>query len=186
MAWSTPDSSVFSDPQDCRTIAIPGGLWFFVQGAVEELTKTYNWQEEGTATPEETTQFFMGVLDQFTQSECVQQMQFVTTNFIQIINESYTQSGNVFPIVRTMLPLAAENSVALLAFVKSKHNVANANIQLNQKSGNAMQLLSFATANVDNRVTTIIPMDLDGAEIRSLSANGTLVELTVNVIGWWG
>lgn len=69
-AWLTPDSSLFSNPLDCRTLTIPGDLWLYVQGALEELAKDYNWEEFGDATPEETAQFFMEVMDNFSTSEC--------------------------------------------------------------------------------------------------------------------
>ena len=183
-AWLTPDSSLFSNPLDCRTLTIPGDLWLYVQGALELLTKEYNWQLYGTATPEETAVFFMGVIDAFGNSEC-DTMQFINElSYPLINNESYTQSGQVFLIEHSDLPLDAQGCKGILCRFNINHSVANQTIQFEEKSGNAISFLMGTTASITHRFQAWIPMDADGCHVRSLSANGTLVTLGVFLVGW--
>lgn len=68
--WLTPDLSLFSESLDCRVIRVPGSLWYLVSGALLYLTETGNFEQFGTATPEETADFFQQVYEEFLMSQC--------------------------------------------------------------------------------------------------------------------
>lgn len=68
--WLTPDLSLFSESQDCRVIRLPGSLWYLVSGALLYLTESGNFEQFGTATPEETAEFFQQVYEDFLMSKC--------------------------------------------------------------------------------------------------------------------
>lgn len=68
MPWLTPDLPLPS-AYDCRRLRLPANekLIAAVFGAITELTKTYNWEEFGTATPEDVTQLFQQMYLDFAQ-----------------------------------------------------------------------------------------------------------------------
>ena len=68
-AWLTPDSSQFAETQRTRFLRIPGSLLFYVTGALMLLAEPENWEEFGDATPDETSQFFTDIFDDFLESE---------------------------------------------------------------------------------------------------------------------
>lgn len=68
--WLTPDVAILSEAKDCRVVQIPGNLWPLVSGALLELTRAYNWEQFGDATPEETADYFYLVYEGFLMSQC--------------------------------------------------------------------------------------------------------------------
>jgi len=66
----TPNLSTLAEAKDCRTVKIPGNLWPLLSGALLELTYSYNWEQFGDATPDETADFFNDVLGDFLMSQC--------------------------------------------------------------------------------------------------------------------
>lgn len=68
LAFLTPDSSQFSESQETRVICVPGSLWFLIGGALFLLAQEYNWEEFGTATAEETAEFFSEVIEEWAMS----------------------------------------------------------------------------------------------------------------------
>lgn len=69
LAWLTPDSTdLIGDPR-IRTIEIPGHLFSYISGALMMLAESENWEENGDATPEEMSQFFSDVFDEYATSE---------------------------------------------------------------------------------------------------------------------
>lgn len=69
LAWLTPDLSEFSNPQKERSITLPGDLFYLVTGAISQLAEAQNWEQFGDATPEETADFFLGVLEEYLMSD---------------------------------------------------------------------------------------------------------------------
>jgi microcystin-dependent protein len=69
LAWLTPDTSELIGDTRIRTIQIPGHLFSYVSGALMLLAEEGNWEENGDATPDEMSQFFSDVFDEYTQSE---------------------------------------------------------------------------------------------------------------------
>lgn len=63
IGYLTPDFSEFGSVTDCRTVTLPLSLWYLVNGALQELTFPENWVMFGTATPEETADFFINSLE---------------------------------------------------------------------------------------------------------------------------
>jgi len=68
--WLTPDLTQLSAPVICREIAVPGDLWQFVTGALLELTRSYNWEQHGTASPDESADYFKERLEVYLNSMC--------------------------------------------------------------------------------------------------------------------
>lgn len=68
--WLTPDLSLFSESLDCRVIRVPGSLWYLVSGALLYLTEPTNYEQFGTATPDETADFFQQIYQDFLMSQC--------------------------------------------------------------------------------------------------------------------
>jgi len=183
--WLTPEIVVRSNPLECRTIYIQGDLWLYIQGALELLTMEHNWEDFGTATIEETTQHFMGILDNFSVSQCEIMQMIDVPNHTLINNVAYTQDGRVFEIDFADLPPEADGCTAIYVRLNILHNVANSVTQMNDKDGNAIVYNMTTTASVTHRETAIISMSGGSCEIRSLSANGTSVVIGAFLIGWW-
>lgn len=61
-AFLTPNSSLFSSASIGRCVSCPGELWYLIDGAMQALTMPYNWEQFGTATPEETAEYFTDLL----------------------------------------------------------------------------------------------------------------------------
>lgn len=70
LAFLTPDLSLTTNPPDCRVIQVPGDLWYLVSGALEALALPYNWEQFGTATPDEMADYFREVIEEYVMSSC--------------------------------------------------------------------------------------------------------------------
>jgi hypothetical protein len=70
LAWLTPDASQLAESQDKRAMCLPGSLWYLVAGALLPLARPENWEEYGTATPDETAEYFQAVIDEFSYGGC--------------------------------------------------------------------------------------------------------------------
>lgn len=64
-AWLTPDIDQLSNPLTCRKISISGDLWLYLTGALELLADSNNWEQFGTATPEEIASYFRDAIDAY-------------------------------------------------------------------------------------------------------------------------
>lgn len=69
-AWLTPDLATLSESPDCRVLQVPGNLWNLVSGALLLLTEPHNWEEFGTATIDETSQYFQTIFEDYLMSTC--------------------------------------------------------------------------------------------------------------------
>lgn len=67
--WLTPDLP--TTPARCRRLLLPDGIdWLaIVSGALLTLTKAYNFEQFGTATPAQTAAIFADMFDDFTFQE---------------------------------------------------------------------------------------------------------------------
>lgn len=69
MPYLTPDSSRLTEPlTGLRSFCIPESLAYILSGAILELTKSYNWEQYGTATPDESADFFLSLWEQWSMS----------------------------------------------------------------------------------------------------------------------
>ena len=69
LAWLTPDVDQLNETQQQRTICVAGSLWYLVSGALELLAEEWNWEEFGTATPDEVASYFQDVRDKYILSD---------------------------------------------------------------------------------------------------------------------
>ncbi len=65
IGYLTPNIDKFGSVTECRTVTLPLSLWYLANGALQELTFPQNWVQFGTATPEETAEFFLKALDDY-------------------------------------------------------------------------------------------------------------------------
>lgn len=70
LSWLTPDLALFNAPVRCREISLPGELLQYITGALFPLTIPSSWEQHGTATPDETAEFFHEVFDVYLKSMC--------------------------------------------------------------------------------------------------------------------
>lgn len=182
--WLTPNSSIFSNPLDCRKIELPGDLWLYVQGALELLAQDYNWEAYGTATPEETSQFFMDVLDEFSVSRCG--MRFIDSATFTIFSQTFSWvSGYEIPITHASMPAVASGTSA--AWVELGINIPRAAVDvfIEDVSGDAKQLyrlpIGYSTQHI------IVPLTGGRADIGLQGAiqSGDSVSWAMRLIGWW-
>jgi len=70
MPWLTPDD--IPEGAACRPLFIPDSTdWLaIVSGAIDALTKEYNWEEFGTLTPEECAERMQEMMQQYYEDAC--------------------------------------------------------------------------------------------------------------------
>lgn len=112
LAWLTPDIELLSEPVLCRPINVPGSLFYFVGGALLLLTEIENWEQFGTATPDDMIDFFADMLETFHTGECEPMPEvgeiraFITTtvpeNWLILNGSSYT--GGTYPLLEAVCP----------------------------------------------------------------------------------
>jgi len=70
MPWLTPDS--IPEDDDCRPLSIPAdSVWLaLVSGALTELTQSYNWQQFGALTVQETVDKMQEILEGYYAGGC--------------------------------------------------------------------------------------------------------------------
>lgn len=70
MPWLTPDEIPEADT--CRPLSIPDSAeWLgLVSGALVELTKSYNWEQFGTVTPDEAAQRMLEMMNSYYADNC--------------------------------------------------------------------------------------------------------------------
>jgi microcystin-dependent protein len=64
----TPDVSLLSLAKTDRLVSCADGLFFIISGALLELSNANNWEEFGSATAQETADYFFGVYEEFIMS----------------------------------------------------------------------------------------------------------------------
>lgn len=184
-AWLTPDLELLSNPQDCRKIAVPGDLWYLVQGALELLCIEENWEQHGTATPEQMAQYFMGVVDETAVSECGGESgMFVSndTSTIEILamNQS-THPGGVAYITPLSLPVTSPMPTALYCLISGTSSEA---VDLRIMDGSfAAQVFDYLDG-YNKPFTVVIPFSQESSMIRLLDVPETF-SLSVRLFGWW-
>jgi microcystin-dependent protein len=70
-AFLTPDNTDLSSAIVRRCLCLPGELWYFVDGAVQELCEVSNWETFGDMTTAETAEYFRDVLDDWSRCSMV-------------------------------------------------------------------------------------------------------------------
>lgn len=83
---------------------------------MESLTAEVNWEAYGTATAEETSQFFMDIIDDMQLSACGGggNMQSIQTVTYQIISQTSITTAGTYFIDHADLPAEASQATALL------------------------------------------------------------------------
>jgi len=66
--WLTPDEP--GDVYVSRCISVPLNLLPALNGALDTLGQSYNWEAQGTMTPDEAADAYRVVLDAYYESEC--------------------------------------------------------------------------------------------------------------------
>lgn len=97
IGYLTPDIDKFGSVTECRTVTLPLSLWYLVNGALQELTFPQNWVQFGTATPDETAQFFTDALDNY--GVCMP-----IGSIIPLVTQNYPDNvlpcdGSTYPLV---------------------------------------------------------------------------------------
>lgn len=180
----TPDTSQFSESLICRKISLSGSLWSYVNIALEKLTKEYNWEQFGDATPEETAQYFIGIIDDMAQSGCDgggAGMQSISTSEAQILNVNQTTNPTgIADIYVGDLPEEAQNASAIYCRVVIS---ADDYYELYVWDWpNAQQLYDITTYYLTMPI--VMPINNGQIRIRLMSAPENY-SLSVFLIGWW-
>jgi len=79
--WLTPET--LAGDEICRPLFIPANseVLSIVGGALSELTKAYNYEQSGTVTPEETSEFMTAMLARWYEEQCGGEVDGVPTPF---------------------------------------------------------------------------------------------------------
>lgn len=183
-AWLTPSLEILSNPLECRRISVPGDLWYLVQGALELLCMEQNWEEYGGATSEEMAQYFMNVLDEFSQSECAEVgavFNWLDDINYDVINGFHSTSINVFDLITENLPEEAREATALYVNVAMSFPAAGGSVRVDLPNGNARQVTFFEPLNGQVSFTVMVP---NPARFTVLGGDGTARPFIVYVVGW--
>lgn len=65
MPFLTPNYSALSSAVVRRSLCLPGELWYLLDGAVQELTESFRFEEHGEMSPLEIAEWFGQVLDEW-------------------------------------------------------------------------------------------------------------------------
>lgn len=184
-AWLTPDLELLSNPQDCRKIAVPGDLWYLVQGALELLCIEENWEQSGDATPEQMSQYFMGIVDSFSDSECVDEM--IRTDSaapIQLFSQSGTGQTDII-INQTSLPSDMQGCLAVLISLQwTSSGQMQARLSTQNNRAISYQTLNDYAASGD--VQVVCPMNATGGKVRVDALNsGASWNMSAYLVGAW-
>ena len=68
MAYLTPDPADYDEV--CRTLVIPAGYAAVVMGALDELTQIFNWEANGSETPDDAVAAMLDMIAAAYESEC--------------------------------------------------------------------------------------------------------------------
>lgn len=182
-AWLTPDLELLSNPQDCRKIAVPGDLWYLVQGALELLCMEQNWEQYGDATPEQMSQYFMGIIDDFGNSPCGGGgMSFIDA--VQVTIDTYTDithpSGIITIPPESIPSYASDASSLLLQFTTSVS--ASGLFYVGGASFRARQIRTV-NSGITERFSYHVPYD-NSVRVRVLAPTAPF-SVQVDLIGWW-
>lgn len=186
MRFLTPDSSDFSEPVECRTISLPPALWPLVNGALERLTAAYNWDAHGDATPEECTQFFMGIIDAYSESIC--EVSGGSMNPIEALLEivgQYDQTTNptgISNLLTSDLPAYAQSATTLYCQIDV---VSSSGGQLYVYQNNSIARQTFPlVSDVSVNRHIIVPFNTGNTVFRVLP-NPATYTVSVKLVGWW-
>lgn len=180
----TPDTSQFSETLICRKISLSGSLWSYVNIALEKLTKEYNWQQFGDATPEETAQYFIGIIDDMAQSDCGAAMNWRAAGAYTVFSESYVMtSGYQISIDSDDLPSDLQEANALACRMQVRTETANKQLAITQADGSLGQYYSILSANVIHYFSVMIPIK-NGLRFSVNESVGNDVTWQCQVIGW--
>lgn len=107
MPYLTPDIDDLNGSPDCRTITVSGDLWLYVSGALSELEKVWNWEEAGTATPEQMADYFKTISDDYATSQCGGgSMNYVSPATV-LVNTNQSEGITVWSVLAADLPEGA-------------------------------------------------------------------------------
>lgn len=185
LAWLTPDIGLLTNPLDCRTITVPGDLFYLVTGALELLAEEESWEKYGTATPEDTAVFFRDIIDAYCTSSCGGGMNLLSTLYGAYSGSGGSGNPTQIQLLKTSMPSEMGDAVGVLANIKSSVDVER--IMTIFPYGNASLQAVVTLQPGDNQWGQIlIPMDDLGAKI-NIGGFGvpTYWSYDISFIGWW-
>lgn len=186
MPYLTPDIDDLNGSPDCRTITVSGDLWLYVSGALSELEKIWNWEEAGTATPEQMADYFKTVNDDYAISQCGGAGMNLLTSGVQLYSGNGT-NGNPPQIQILKSSLSSELADMVGGVVNIKSSVDEVRILTAFPYGNAsLQTFHSLPAADNNWIQFILPFDATGAKI-NIGGFGTPTywNYYIDLIGWW-
>lgn len=186
--WLTPNVSLLTSPQSCRTFSMSGDLFYLLMGSILPLTFVNNWEKDGTATPEEMASYFIEVMDNAQDGDCSQGdgMNLVDTQFAYLYSQNSNVPDNPTKLInKTDLPAEAANAKAGLFYMTYGAN-KDMSLQYQTQGNKASGFISLPDPLGDNGIQFICPMDELGGKI-TLSASGGLGSWNyyLYLIGWW-
>lgn len=107
MPWLTPDIGELVGQDDTRTVSVNPALLSFIGGALQQLCEHWNWEEFGTATPEETADYFKQVRDDWGMSSFAEVGKI--QGFVQLPDKWLAMDGTIrsfgtYPELEAVIP----------------------------------------------------------------------------------
>jgi hypothetical protein len=118
LAWLTPDQDDLSAPVEQRAITLSNELWPFVSGALIPLADSRNWEQFGSATPDQMAQYFQDVLYNISPIEMGGQMNWIEQTTYTVDNVTGHVGAYILDIVHGDLPVEASEATGLLLDVQ--------------------------------------------------------------------
>lgn len=186
MPYHTPDIELLNESPDCRQITVSGDLWYLVTGALSELEKVWNWEEVGTATAQEVTEYFKNAIDDYSQSVCASGAMFNNANEQVLVSEQGTNISS-FGITLASLPTGIVAGTAVLLQVTTTGSDAGEVTVIPQNGfGQGQGKTSGTIPSGTNRQLSIMGIvGTSGLAIQTSSGFGLGYDIIVKLIGWW-
>lgn len=185
LAWLTPNVADLSAPDATRALTVPNELWPFVSGALYLLTLEHNWEQSGTATPEDMSQLFLEMLNNFNEITVGGTMNFITTSTHQLVSYNGSSANVVFPIYDADLPTEAQGASVILVGVELQR-LTGVTVQQLRMSDQANKPFYTIYDTQNSEVTKgqyLLPMRSGGALFR-LTGSGNTAFFEVDLLGW--
>lgn len=183
-AWLTPDASILANPQGCRTISVPGDLFYLVTGCLELLAESENWEVFGTATPDEMAQYFRDVIDEHVDSGCGMKWLDDTYTLFSGTYEMY--SGFDLAFQRSSLPAEMQNATGLRIRMKATtpSNIERTITAEHPITGFIYDWMKLFHQNKEHRFSITTGIE-EGVKFKINEAVGNEFFWEAKIVGWW-
>lgn len=173
-------------PDACRTITAPPELFLYISYALEELAKSSNWEQYGTATVDETADAFKEISDNWQISSCQggQQMESIPVVNYNLFSD-YNMTTNIMRgVVISGLSYGADEASALYCTMEIYATKAGTYFWVTD--GNYARQVLRAVPGVTTVFPIVVPVNNGTATFRSfVAAGGDTWSWSVNLIGYW-